>query len=188
MNNLPAFLIEMSKQMNEQNNRMTAHPVWQVRCKRWRITMSGYSDTFEFVDRENEHCIAATNREDAEINQQIIEYLDCDPDDLPIILETWVDGEIDGNLSGKDKINYFIEHFDHEYDELEGFKVFWVEEYEDVVKGSFLTESDANWFIQRKQHDYPKLYTYVESMTFCPQMIELRNWIMSLTKAEVQHE
>ncbi|WP_351122676.1 ead/Ea22-like family protein [Shewanella sp. T24-MNA-CIBAN-0130] len=185
MNNVPAFLLEMSKQMHEQNNRCTAEPVWQVRCKRWRITMSGYSDTFEFVDRENEHSVAATNKNDAEINQQIIDYLDCDPDDLPEMLETWVDGEIDEDLSGEDKINYFLEHFDHEYSELEGFELFWMEEYEDVVKGAFLTEADANWFIQRKQHDYPKLYTYVESMYHCPQMIELRNWIMSLTKAEV---
>jgi hypothetical protein len=59
-----------------------------------------------------------------------------------------------------------------------------LQETEEVVK-TCLTEADANWFIQRKQHDYPKLYTYAESMCFCPQMIELRNWIMSLTKAEV---
>ena len=185
MNQIPDFLIEMSKQMNEQSNRMTAHPVWQVRCKRWRVTMSGYSDTFEFVDVENEHCVAATSREDAEINQQIIEYLDCDPNDLPVLLESWVDGKCD-LTHGQEKIDYFLENFNHEYDELEGFELFWVEEYEDVVKGAFLTESDANWFIQRKQHDYPKLYTYVESMVFCPQMIELRNWIMSLTTAEVK--
>ena len=46
----------------------------------------------------------------------------------------------------------------------------------------FLTEEDANWFIKRKQHDYPKLYTYVESLCFCPQMIELRGWIKSLSQ------
>lgn len=183
---IPAFLLEMSQQMHQQSNRCTAEPIWQVRCKRWRITESGYSDTFEFIDIENEHSLAATNREDTEINQQIIEYLNCDPDDLPIVLESWVDRENDECLSGEDKINYFLDNFDHEIDELEGFKLFWVEEYEDVVKGAFLTEADANWFIQRKQHDYPKLYTYVESMVFCPQMIQLRHWIMSLTTPEVK--
>ncbi|MDB4326374.1 ead/Ea22-like family protein, partial [bacterium] len=49
-----------------------------------------------------------------------------------------------------------------------------------VVKAC-LTEADANWFIKRKQHDYGKLYTYVYSMCYCPQMIELREWIISLT-------
>ena len=177
---IPEFLIEMSQQMHQQNSRCTAEPVWQVRCKRWRVTESGFSDTFELVDVENEHSVAATNREDAQINQQIIDYLDCDPNDLPVVLESWVDGECD-LAHGQEKIDYFLEYFDHESDELEGFELFWVEEYEDVVKGAFLTEADANWFIRRKQHDYPKLYTYVESMVFCPQMIELRNWILSLT-------
>ena len=48
-----------------------------------------------------------------------------------------------------------------------------------IIK-SCLTEDDAMFFIKRKQHDYAPLYTYVESMVYCPQMIELRNWIKSL--------
>lgn len=165
--------------MNEQHNRYTADPVWQVRCKRWRITKEGYSDTFELVDVKDDYETVASNKENDDINQQILDWLDCDPDDLPIILEEWVDGEIELE-SGQEKIDYFLDHFNHEYDELKGIELFWVEEYEEVVKGAFLTEQDANWFIKRKQHDYPRLYTYVESMCFCPQMIELRNWIMSL--------
>ena len=86
-------------------------------------------------------------------------------------------------MSGSDKVEYFLEHFDSDSD-LDSldycFEKYCVEEYEDIVKSAFLTEADANWFINRKQHDYPKLYTYVESMYYCPQMIELRNWIMSL--------
>lgn len=180
---LPDFLLEMSKQMNNENNRYTADPVWQVRCKRTRPTAEAFSDIFEIIDHEGEYCLVATNKENDNINEQIVDYLDCDAEDLPIIFESWVDANSNGDsLSGEDKIQYFLENFDYSHDKLEGFEVLWVEEYEDIVQGAFLTEQDANWFINRKQHDYPKLYTYVESLYFCPQMKELRAWIKSLTK------
>ena len=54
------------------------------------------------------------------------------------------------------------------------------EETEEIVT-THLTEADANWFIQRKQHDYPKLYTYVESAYWSPQLRELEDWIKQLT-------
>lgn len=179
---IPEFLTEMSKQLNTQSNRCTADPVWQVRCKRTRVTSSDYSDIFEIVDRDGDYSLVATNKDDEEVNQQIINYLECDSNDLPVMFEKWVDQQEELN-SGDEKIEYFLEHFDCQSDELEGFDLLWVEEYEDIVKGAFLTEQDANWFINRKQHDYPPLYTWVASMYHCPQMIELRNWIMSLTKA-----
>jgi hypothetical protein len=180
---LPKFLIEMSEQMNNEDNRCTADPVWQVRCKRTRVTSSDFSDIFEIVDRENEHQLVATNKENDDVNEQIVDYLQCDVEDLPVALESWVDNDSnDEALSGEDKVAYFLENFDCSYDDIEGFEVLWVEEYEDIVQGAFLTEQDANWFINRKQHDYPKLYTYVASMYFCPQMKELRAWIKSITK------
>jgi hypothetical protein len=177
---IPEFLTEMSEQMNNENNRCTADPVWQVRCKRTRVTSGDFSDLFEIIDCENEHSLVATNKDNDDINQQIVDYLDCDANDLPVIFEQWVDRH-DHDMSGEEKIDYFLENFDCETDSLEGIELLWVEEYEDIVQGAFLTEQDANWFINRKQHDYPKLYTYVESMYFCPQMKELRNWIKSLT-------
>ena len=182
---IPKFLTEMSEQMNNEDNRCTADPVWQVRCKRTRPTSSEYTDIFEFVETD-EYSVVAKSNATEEVNQQIVNYLDCDVNDLPIVLEEWVDARTDlGELSnGEEKIDYFIENFDCDYDELDGFSTIWVEEYEDIVQGAFLTEQDANWFINRKQHDYPKLYTYVESMYFCPQMKELRGWIKSLTKID----
>jgi hypothetical protein len=179
---IPKFLIEMSEQMNTQDNRITADPIWQVRCKRTRVTDSGYSDRFEIIDNDEGSRVACSEF-GGEINEQIVSYLDCDANDLPVIFESWVDSD-SGNeeMTGEEKIEYFIESFDCHWDSIDGFSLIWVEEYEDIVKSAFLTESDANWFINRKQHDYPKLYTYVASMYLCPQMIELRAWIMSLTK------
>jgi hypothetical protein len=178
---IPTFLIEMSEQMNNEDNRCTADPVWQVRCKRTRPTSFEYSDIYEFVEND-EHNVVAKSNATEEVNQQIVNYLDCDPDDLPIVLEKWVDQQyaLDEPLSGQEKIDFFIEQFNCSDDELEGFSTIWVEEYEDVVMGAFLTEQDANWFINRKQHGYPKLYTYVTSLYFAPQMKELRAWIKSI--------
>ena len=50
------------------------------------------------------------------------------------------------------------------------------------IINSHLTEEGAKQFIARKQHDYPKLYTYVYSMYHCNQMKELRSWIKGLSK------
>ncbi|EGR2446752.1 TPA: DNA N-6-adenine-methyltransferase [Vibrio cholerae] len=42
---IPDFLIEMSKQMHEQNNRITADPIWQVRHKQYLVTEQGYNES-----------------------------------------------------------------------------------------------------------------------------------------------
>lgn len=182
---IPDFLLEMSKQINTQDNRITAEPIWQVRCKRLRVTAEGFGEFIQIVDTEDDYHIVASSANNDSMNEQIVKHLDCDPEDLPVMLEKWVDDREDFGMSGEEKIDFFIDNFDCDYDLDDlgySFEKFTMEEYEDIVKGAFLTEADAERFIQRKQHDYPKLYTYVESMTYCPQMIELRKWIMSLSK------
>ncbi|MGI2095510.1 ead/Ea22-like family protein [Shewanella glacialipiscicola] len=185
----PAFLLEMSQQMHQQPSRCTAEPMWQVRCKRYLITEEGY----------NEHHWEIADTEDG----CVLYHSDiCDKTALAGWLadndhewcKTWLvdndNTDIYHDVSQSfDEvfIHEFLQDFDIEsnYDALpEQLKKFHLQETEEVVK-TCLTEADARAFIARKQHDYPKLYTYVESMVFCPQMIELRNWIMSLTKPEV---
>jgi len=46
---IPEFLLEMSNQINTQDNRCTADPIWQVMCKRTRPTAEDYSDRFSFL-------------------------------------------------------------------------------------------------------------------------------------------
>ena len=91
---VPKFLLEMSEQMNNEDNRCTADPVWQVRCKRTRATSSEYTDIFEFIETDDHTVVAKSNDED-DVNQQIIDYLDCDFDDLPVVIESWVDDRTD---------------------------------------------------------------------------------------------
>ena len=102
---IPEFLLEMSKQINEQDNLCTADPVWQVRCKRTRPTASEYSRAWEIIDRSGDCNVVATNAVDKPINEQIVEFLDEDPDDLTVILESWVDANYDDGcqLTGQQK-------------------------------------------------------------------------------------
>lgn len=176
---IPDFLLEMSRQMNQQDCRMTADPIWQVRCKRYLVTEQGYNDHhFVLCDDEGEFF-----RSDTDDKYIAASYLWERHEDwcIDIALEH---GDDESELSGFEYFLYTFDLGDLDSYELPGEvrKVF-MQEVEDIVS-THLTEADANWFINRKQHDYPKLYTYVESAYFAPQIKELRAWIMGLTAGE----
>lgn len=188
---IPAFLLEMSQQMHQQSNRCTAEPIWQVRCKRYLPTEEGYDEHhWEIVDTDGGTALYRSDESD--IKQALAEWLAENDHQW---CSNWLfDNDIDevcydvSHTFDEVFINAFIEDFDVEsnHDQLpDPLKKFHLQETEEVIR-SCLTEADARAFIARKQHDYPKLYTYVESMVFCPQMIQLRHWIMSLTTPEVK--
>lgn len=188
---IPAFLLEMSQQMHQQDNRCTAEPIWQVRCKRYLPTEEGYDEHhWEIVDTDAGTVLYWSHVSD--IKQALAEWLAENDHEW---CSNWLlDNDIDQVCHGDGHafddvfIQAFIDDFDVEsdHDQLpDPLKKFHLQETEEVIK-TCLTEADARAFIARKQHDYPKLYTYVESMVFCPQMIQLRHWIMSLTTPEVK--
>jgi hypothetical protein len=182
MNNVPAFLTEMSKQMHQQNNRITAEPIWQVRCKRYLVTEQDYNEHHWEIFNDNHDYPVHRSHIDSDY-RNLAENLHEDNEEW--CREWCLENDIEFGDEGDFVANFSMQYDPDGFIDLpDGYKRLWLQETEEVVK-TCLTEADANWFIQRKQHDYPKLYTYVESMCFCPQMIELRNWIMSLTKAEV---
>ena len=80
----------------------------------------------------------------------------------------------------------FYDYFDFEKhkasfeDFPDAYRVIHLQELYKIV-WTGLTEYAANQFINRKQHDYPDLYTYVESAYWSPQLVELQEWIKSLT-------
>lgn len=164
MNNsiIPEFLLEMSKQMSEQPNRSTAHPFWQVRCKRYEVTQEGYNDHHWILTDDDGEFFRSDI--DGSVNDVLLER-------YPEFCKKW---------SG-DNEQDFYDDFNKSYDDLPSdVTLLFVQEVEQIVT-THLTESDANWFIKRKQHDYPKLYTYVESAYWSPQLKELQDWIISLT-------
>tara|TARA_R110001583_G_scaffold58417_3_gene174231 strand:- start:2983 stop:3528 length:546 start_codon:yes stop_codon:yes gene_type:complete len=176
---IPAFLIEMSKQMHEQDNRITAEPIWQVRYKQYLVTECGYNEHhWEIFDTDG--CTVLFTSQNSECSTLAEHIRESDPDWIRDFMVDFDQESFEDALYREINSRWF------DFDDLpDGLVQFYMQEIEVIAK-TCLTEADANWFIKRKQHDYPKLYTYVESMVFCPQMIELRNWIMSLTTAEVK--
>jgi hypothetical protein len=173
---IPKFLIEMSKQMKEQPNRCTSDPFWQVRCKRYMVTEEGY----------NEHHWVLSDA-DGELYRSDNQELSIAAEYLQEHYTDWFDFEVkearvDESWEDQDDIEIFCDSFDFSFEELpEGVNRIFVQEYEDIIS-THLTEADAKWFINRKQHDYPPLYTHVESAYWSPQIKELRAWVLSLTE------
>lgn len=165
---LPEFLLEMSKQMHEQDNRITANPIWVVCYDDWLTCGSGRGDkTVVLLNDNGDNYIECDDADHSEIYEYLIEHYEdwC--------LENYETNDAD-ELSSLLSLDFDSLPYGVEVEQLDMQKVVHKLKY-------CLTEADANYFIKRKQHDYKKLYTYVESMVFCPQMIELRNWILSLT-------
>lgn len=184
--NIPKFLMEMSKQMNEQPNRCTSHPFWQVRCKRYLVTESGYNEShWEIISEEGTTLYHSEKDDDySELFEHLCDYesewiakwaeYECD------MIVSIVGDEIDEDCR-ESLLDEFNDRFDPDHMDLpEDMNKLHMQEIEQVVT-THMTQADAEWFIQRKQHDYPKLYTYVESAYWSPQLKELQDWIMGLT-------
>lgn len=171
---IPDFIIELSKQLNEQPSRSTAHPFYQVRCKRPYVTMEGYdSKYFEIYDEDS--VVFTSNWKDAGCKESdFSNYLIENHQDW--LSDTFEDVEVID-------VDFLLENFNFdECDNLpDGLTKIWVQEIEDVVS-THLTLDEAEAFIKRKQHDYPKLYTYAESAYWSPQLRHLQDWLKELTK------
>ena len=184
MNNkieIPEFLIEMSKRLNKQDNRMTSDPLFEVRYKQSLITEQGYNEShFEIVNDDGETLYHSTNSDDFyELAEYLYEYENewC---------KSWIDDRdlFDDVYPVKDINNFnliFNDYFNEYLDDLpDSLRKFHMQEIEVTVCSHF-TEAAAQAFIDRKQHDYNKLYIYAISLYFCEEMKQLRNWILELT-------
>lgn len=178
---IPEFLIEMSKQMNTQPTRATAHPFWQVRCNRYYVTEKGYNEHhWELIHEDDEGTptySSATHEDNKALTDDFYERNKrwCDE---------WMEENTEPEFVGED--DCFLDFFDFEShqnmgeDWPDGYRVVHFQEIEEVVS-THLTQDDAEHFIRRKQHDYPALYTYVASAYWAPQMRQLQDWIKGLT-------
>ncbi len=183
---IPDFLLEMSKQMNEQPSRCTSHPFWQVRCKRYLITESGYNEShWEIISEDGTTLYHSENDNDySELFEYLCEYesewvVAWAENECEMVVNV-INDEIDESCQ-ESLLDEFNDRFDPDYMDLpDDMKKLHMQEIEQVVT-THMTQADAEWFIQRKQHDYPKLYMYVESAYWSPQLKELQGWIMELT-------
>lgn len=183
---IPDFVMEMSKQINEQDNRCTSDPIYQVRCKRFLITKEGYNEHhIEVIDTDEGRVIYRSDIDEdfrcifdhllENHSDHLCEWLEFETGNEYTVEEDSKESEIEGAYQAFSD-NYDGEIFDFPY----GMERMAVQEVEEVVSTHFAL-ADAEAFIKRKQHDYPPLYTYAASMCFSWNMIELRKWIMSLT-------
>ncbi len=169
---IPDWLLEMSEQLNTQDNRITANPTFQVRCERW-VTAA--------EDRGDKHVYLLYDQGDFTEFDSIAELMSHIREYYPEYCRHYAREHginIEDDITDGGTLWYL--------DELEAttcvsVEKLYLQKTEEVVRTCY-TEKDANDFIARKQHDYPKLYTYVETMNHCPQMIKLREWIMNLNK------
>ena len=180
---IPKFLTEMSEQMNNKDVRCTAEPIWTVCYDKWLTCADDRGDktillisddcSYKECDNESEVLTYLHEHHCDWINSVKLDLYndDClcdDYDSFEAYLEC-------------DDFELNLDYTDYDYPDGLNIERLCMQSERVIVK-SCLTEEDARYFIKRKQHDYAKLYTYVESMIFCPQMIELRGWIKSLTK------
>ena len=174
---VPEFLLEMSRQMREQPNRATAHPFWQVRCKRSLPTEQGYNESHYEVCGD-EGPVYSSNTPLSGLSEYLLEHHES-------WCRAWASENHEDDADYADAVSSWI---DPESDLPSELTLVYAQEIEEVVT-THLTQAGAEAFIKRKQHDYPKLYTYVESAYWSPQLRELQDWIIGLTpKQEQGHE
>ena len=188
---VPEFVKEMSNQLNQQDNRMTADPLFEVRYKKYIVTEQDYNEHhWEIINEEGDSYYHSEKDENYdELATHLFEY---NPDWCAKWLEYHgIENKMNpdrcpGDYTDLDAFKeVFCEQFDYDCHDLpEGFKKIHMQEIEVTVNSHF-TESDAEAFIDRKQHDYPPLYTYAISLCYCYNMAELRRWLISLTKNDV---
>ena len=174
---VPEFLLEMSRQMREQPNRATAHPFWQVRCKRYLPTEQGYNESHYEVCGD-EGPVYSSNTPISGLAEYLLEHHNewC---------RAWASENHEDDEDYTDAVSSWI---DPESELPAELTLVYVQEIEEIIT-THLTQAGAEAFIKRKQHDYPKLYTYVESAYWSPQLRELQDWIIGLTpKQEQGHE
>jgi len=175
---IPDWLIEMSRQMNSNPDRCTAHPFWQVRNKEYIPTAEGCNEHhWEIIDTDD--CGFRVYRSDKDKDFTVIaEHLIDGERDW---CKEWFEIESDHDVFSEELfVDSFNEVFEPDYHDLpDGYKRVYLQEVEEVVT-THLTQDDAEWFIERKKHDYPNAYTYVESAYWSPQLKQLQDWIKSL--------
>jgi len=171
---IPQFILDLSKQLNDQPSRSTAHPFYQVRCERPYVTMEGYNSAYFEIYNEDSVVFSSNWQKNGSKEEEFAEYLVEYHYDW--LCDTYEDAEVID-------VDFVIENFD--FDDCDNLPdeltKLWIQEVEEVVS-THLTLDAAEQFIKRKQHDYPKLYTYAESAYWSPQLRELQDWIKSLTQ------
>ncbi len=176
---LPDFLLEMSRQMNSQDNRCTSDVIYQVRQHQYFVTKEGYSEHhFILTDDDGEFFRSDTGSEE-DAKDYLLDYCEETCSD-------WVAKNHENELNdGRDIRELFIEKFNLSediedfHDEVNKLAVQQI----DVVLQTCFTEKEA-LAIASRYHESAEVFTYGISLYFTKETAQLRNWIESLTEKQ----
>lgn len=153
--------------MNKSPKRCTADPFWQVRYKSFLVTQEGYSDHhWELCCDE----CGSVYRSDIHGEEKAIEHI---REMYPCYYKKAQEYIQD---NGKMELEDFI----YWNDLPEGLRKLHMQEVDEIA-WTGLSEAGAKAFIERKQHDFPKLYTYVESAYWSTELKAVMDWLKSLS-------
>lgn len=161
---LPDFLIEIASQISDEDNGCTSDPIFQVRCNRYVVTNPEY-DCHHVRVYDDGECVWRSDMDSRE--------------DLKFFFEEEHGDWLSENGEWLTDCNYDIDSYSDFYDLPDNVSIIPVLAVDEVVS-THLTREDAEWFVERKQHDYPKLWIYVASAYWSPQIKQLREWLISI--------
>ena len=149
---IPDFLLDMSKRLHTQDNRMTADPLFCVFEKQQIVVPESMSYDYICWFSQDSYCDAddETVNKLEELREDLGSY--CWHDD-----EIELDGELWRRCA--------------------------IEEIDKFVAAA-LTEAGAQEHIEMNGHNLRRPFIYVTSLHRTPEMIKLREWLLSLTESE----
>ncbi len=154
-------------------NLGTASPIFHVQEEKKVYGLnSEYSDKSCWVDGE----------EGTEFDTALDYFNELDAEDKHALNALAIDAhsELFTDLDACDQSDV-LKNFSNDND-LHLYKTNFKVEWFDV--GVFLTYQEADWFINRKQHDYGKLRVYVKSLYWAPQHKRL---IQAILNGEIKY-
>jgi len=152
-------LMKISHELNTQDNRVTADPIWIIFDKQKIPTSDEYSDNYYWYDSVN-HCKLT--------EEQIKKLLKDKEDDFTKRYREIKRNQFKDHESIMSKMGYE--------------RVFYIE-VDTRPKGMFLTEKACKaWQQQNKHHLSDRAYDFVESLWRNPEMQLIRKILLTLKK------
>ncbi len=176
---LPDFLLHMSEQMNNQDNRCTSDVIYQVKQHQYFVTEEGYSEHHFVLAGDDGEFFRSDRGSEEEAKDYLLDHYEEACAD-------WLAQNHEDELNdGRDIEELFQEKFDLSED-IEDFhdevKKLAVQQI-DVVLHTCFTEKEA-LAIASRYHESQEVFTYGVSLYFTEETKQLRNWIMSLTEKQ----
>jgi hypothetical protein len=163
---IPDFLLEMSKQMNTQDCRMTSHPLYQVRYLEYLPTAAELSSTHSVIINDDNYEEVYDTRNPSEQFENYLKYT----------FSNWCKNLVEetGFDTVDEAVHEYCENTTEFYELPDQLRQVYMQSIEKIASVHF-TEVAAREFIKTHQHNYPPLFVYVDSAYRNAEIIQLQN-------------